>query len=600
VAETFTPAECALGVERSLLGRRWQYRPHDPDIAAQIAAAVPMPELMARLIAARHDNLKTLDGFLSPSLRDYLPDPSSLAGMDEAASRIADAVAAAEAVAVFADYDVDGATSAALVVHYFSALGQAVRTYIPDRVLEGYGPNAAALGKLADAGAGLIICVDCGIAAHDVLEIHGRDHPHAQVVILDHHQASEHLPVARAIVNPNRLDDTSGLGSLAAVGVTFLTLVAVSRELRRREWFDKSNEPDLLALLDLVALGTVADVVPLSGLNRAFVSQGLRIAARGGNPGLVALARVAGMNGPPGAGQLGFQLGPRINAGGRVGRADLGLRLLTTADPDEADALAAELERLNRERKSIEATALAEALEEANAAQAAKPDDIVVVAGQGWHRGIVGLVAARLKDRYRRPAIALAIGEDGMAHGSARSMPGVDIGGAVRAAVAAGIIEKGGGHAMAAGLTMAADRIPALLEFLTEQVGAAARDARTLDCLSIDGPLAAGGANRALLAWLDRIGPFGSGMPEPRFVFPAHTISFAAKAGETHVRLTLKDAQGAKLDAMAFGQLISPLGKALMSSGGAPHHVAGKLVPDNWRGRVGVKLFIDDAAPLRN
>ncbi|VAW19166.1 Single-stranded-DNA-specific exonuclease RecJ [hydrothermal vent metagenome] len=605
---TATPAEIALGVERSLAGRCWRYRPHDPDIAARIGATLDMPELVARLIAARHDIPATVSGFLTPTLRDALPDPSTLAGMDAAASRIADAAMAEEPVAVFADYDVDGATAAALLVRYFSALGQRVRTYVPDRVTEGYGPNTAALAELADAGAGLIVCVDCGIAAHEVLEAHGRAYPDIAVVILDHHQATEHLPAAHAVVNPNRLDDISGLGTLAAVGVTFLTLVAVNREMRRRGHFGAGAEPDLLALLGLVALGTVADVVPLTGLNRAFVTQGLRVLARGGNPGLTALARVARMNGPPAVTQLGFQLGPRLNAGGRIGRADLGLRLLTTADADEADALAAELERLNRERKSIEAAALAQALEDAEAGLAARDsdgNDIVVVAGRGWHPGIVGLVAARLKDRFRRPAVAIAIGEDGVARGSARSMPGVDIGAAIRAACDAGIITKGGGHAMAAGLSMEGtvavtpDQVATLREFLNHHAGAAAATALAQDRLSIDAPLAAGGVNEALMGWLDRIGPFGAGMPEPRFVFPAHTVSYAARAGDNHIRLSLKDGSGNKLDAMAFRQLTTPLGQALLATGGAPLHIAGKLVRDNWGGRAKVKLFVDDAAPAR-
>ena len=620
------PADIALGVERSLLGRCWRFRPHDPDIAARIGATQDMPELVARLIAARHGDPATLAAFLSPSLRHNLPDPSTLAGMDAAASRIADAAMAEESVAVFADYDVDGATSAALLVHFFRALGQSVRTYVPDRVTEGYGPNTAALGGLAEAGAGLIICVDCGIAAHEVLEAHGRAYPDTQIVVLDHHQATEHLPKAQAVVNPNRLDDTSGLGTLAAVGVTFLTLVAVARELRRRGRFEACPEPDLLALLGLVALGTVADVVPLTGLNRTFVTQGLAVLARGGNrglvamgpglvamgPGLAALGRVARMNGPIGVTQLGFQLGPRINAGGRVGRADLGLRLLTTTDAEEADALAAELERLNRERKAIEAAALAEALDEAEAGLTAGEGDggdIVVVAGGGWHPGIVGLVAARLKDRFRRPAVAIAIGGDGTARGSARSMPGVDIGAAIRAARQAGVIDKGGGHAMAAGLSMTAgksgatDQVAALRDFLNHHVGRAAATALAQDRLSIDAPLAAGAAagaaGEALMGWLDRIGPFGAGMPEPRFVFPAHTVGFAARAGDNHIRLSLTGGDGAKLDAMAFGQLTTPLGQALLSSGGAPMHIAGKLVRDNWGGRARIKLFVDDAAPVR-
>lgn len=593
-----TSEAAAFGVETSLTGRRWQFRAYTPEDAAQICATLEMPELVARLIAARHGHAASLQSFLEPTLRDNLPDPSVLTAMDDAVGRIADAVLTDETVAVFADYDVDGATSAALVVRYLAFLGKASRVYVPDRQSEGYGPNAPALNQLAEEGASLIICVDCGIAAHEAFDAHLAAFPATDIVVLDHHQADEVLPRAHALVNPNRLDDTSGLGALAAVGVTFLTLVALNRDLRRRGAFDSRSEPDLMSLLGLVALGTVADVVPLTGLNRVFVAQGLRIMGQTDNPGLTALGRIARMSGPPGVGQLGFVFGPRINAGGRVGRANLGVRLLTTSDPSEADALAAELERLNRERQAIEAAALATAHEAAEAAIASGDGDILVVAGAGWHPGVVGLVAARLKEHFRRPAVAIAIGKDGTARGSARSMPGVDIGTAIRVAAQAGVVTKGGGHAMAAGLTMESARIAELRDLLVDMAGADARKALAVDRLSIDAPLAANGANEALMKWLDRIGPFGAGMPEPRFVFPSHTISFAARAGDAHIRLTLKDGEGAKLDGISFRTVGTPLGDALLSSRELGLHIAGKLKRDHWQGRTRIKLHVDDAAPV--
>lgn len=615
-----------LGVETSLQGKRWQSRGFDPDLAVRIKAQISqnqaadnphtqmgdMPDFMAGVIAARILNVASLDGFLNPSLRATLPDPSSLVDMDKAAARLADAIQNPdEQVAVFADYDVDGATSAALLVRYFAALGKPLRTYVPDRVAEGYGPNAVALGRLADEGARLIICVDCGIAAHEAFAALAHSHPDCQIVVLDHHQADEVLPAAHALVNPNRLDDLSGMGELAAVGVTFLALVALNRTLRDRGAFAEVAEPDLLSLLGLVAFGTVADVVPLRGLNRAFVTQGLRVLQRGDNAGLTALAQIANVHGKPSVYHLGFALGPRINAGGRVGRADLGVRLLTTSNADEADALAAELERLNRERQSIEAAALASALEEANEAITEEASDILVVAGANWHPGIVGLVASRLKDRFSRPVIAISLGKDGVAKGSARSMTGVDIGGAIRAAAEAGVITSGGGHGMAAGLTMEAGRLHDLRAFLAEHVGSAARQARANDSLSVDAMLSAGGASETLMGWLDLIGPFGAGNPEPRFVFPSQRVAFVARAGDTHLRLTLKGGDGARLDAMAFRAVGTEMGEALLAHDGATMHFAGKLKRDTWVGRgssrgsgrggnaARLKLFIDDVAPAR-
>lgn len=587
-----------FGVEQSLLGRCWRFRPHDEAVAARLGASGELSDLVARLVAARGVDAPGLEGFLEPSLRETLPDPSGLVAMDAAADRLAAAVETGESIAVLADYDVDGATSAALLIRYLRAVGVRPAVHVPDRLKEGYGPNAPALSRLAAAGASLVVCVDCGIAAHEAFRDHALGHPQCDIVVFDHHQAGEDLPAARALVNPNRLDDVSGLGHLAAAGVTFLGLVALNRALRRRGYFAGRDEPDLLPLLGLVALGTICDVVPLTGLNRTFVTQGLKMLRRGRDVGIGALAALGRLDGPPGVYHLGFVLGPRINAGGRVGRSDLGVRLLTTEDPHEAEALAAELERLNRERQAVEAAATATAMEQAQDLSA-EASGVLVVAGQDWHPGVVGLVAARIKERFRRPAVAISLGSDGLARGSARSIAGVDIGAGIRAAVQAGVVQKGGGHAMAAGLTLSPDRLGDLGAFLDAMLGEAVSAARLSDSLSIDAPLSAGAAGEELLSWLERIGPFGQGHPEPRFAFPAHAIAFAARAGEAHVRATLRAGDGRRIEAIAFRVAGTPLDRALLGMDGLPLHVAGKLRTNTWNGRTRPQLVIDDAARVR-
>lgn len=565
-------------------------------MAAAIARHDEVPELLARVLAARGVVPETCAAHCAPSLRELLPDPSTLTDMDAAAARIAAAVRAGEKIAIFGDYDVDGAASAALLARFLRALGRTAEVYIPDRIFEGYGPNVEALEGLKARGAGLVVCVDCGTGSHEALSwaaANGLD-----VVVLDHHQTGADLPPAVALVNPNRQDDLSGLGALAAVGVTYLAVIAVNRALRAGGFYGAgTGEPDLLAWLDLVALATVCDVVPLVGLNRAFVAKGLLALRRGGNPGLAALAQAARLRGAADAYHLGFLLGPRINAGGRIGRADLGAELLATDDADAAAALAATLDRLNVERQEIERAVLAEAMAEAEAGLGDRGrDPVVVTVGEGWHAGVVGLVATRLKDRFRRPAVAIAFDADGTGTGSGRSVAGVDLGAAVRAAVAAGVLEKGGGHAMAAGLTVRREKLAALRAFLHERLAGPVAAAHEIDQLKIDGAMTAAGATPALVETIARAGPFGAGNPEPCFAFPAHRIAYARVVGAGHVRASLRAGDGSRIDAVAFRAAQTPLGAFLLAQRNTPVHVAGYLRLSVWEGRARAELHVADAA----
>lgn len=584
-----------LGIERSATGKRWIARggagPEVERLGLAIAQRHGVPELVGRLIAQRGVDLDGVERFLDPTLKTELPDPSRLKDMDAAAARIADTVEGGRAVGLFADYDVDGATSAALMTRYLRAVGGEAVVHIPDRIDEGYGPNLPALQGLVAHGADLVACLDCGILALDTLgeaRAAGID-----VVVIDHHLAGPELPPAVAVVNPNRLDEDGEFGQLAACGVTFLVLVALNRELRRRGWFKTRPEPDLRALLDLVALGTVCDVVPLTGLNRAYVAQGIRVMAGRGNPGLSALGDVARLDRRPDPYHLGFVLGPRINAGGRVGRADLGARLLSTDDPLEAAALSTELDRYNEERRTIETQVLEAAILQAETQVDAAA---LVVMGEGWHPGVVGIVASRLKDRFNRPVCVVGV-EAGIGKGSGRSVAGVQLGAAVIAAHQAGVLLKGGGHAMAAGFTVALDRIDAFRTFLCERVATELAGAETTATLSVDGALAPGGATGDLVRTVGRIGPFGTGNPEPRFVFPAVRVVGAGVVGENHVRCTLTGADGGRLKAIAFRALDGELGPVLLKAGAAPLHVAGHLRADDFRGSDNVQLIVDDAAP---
>ena len=594
-AAVVDPAPPFLGITRSITGRRWRLRTTDDRRALALAEQFGLPEIIGRVLAARGVDPADADGYLNPSLRALLPDPSKLADMDRAADRVARAITTGEAVAVFGDYDVDGATSAALLKRYFDAVGGQMTIYIPDRLTEGYGPNLPALLRLRAAGIGLTITVDCGIVAFAPLA--GAADAGLEVVVVDHHLAESQLPRAYAVVNPNRADDSSGLGQLAAVGVAYLLVVATNRALRRLGWFaDGRAEPNLLQWLDLVALGTVCDVVPLVGLNRALVARGLEVMARRRNIGLAALADVGRLDQPPGTYHAGFVLGPRVNAGGRVGKSDLGARLLTTADPAEAAALAAELDRLNGERREIERTVLAAAVAEAESTVAAgKLGPLLVAAGADWHPGVIGIVASRLVERFGRPAFVIAL--DGrLGKGSGRSIAGVDLGAAVTAARQAGLLVDGGGHAMAAGLTVERDRLAELVEFLerrlAKSVAAAAQAAR----LGFDGALSVGGATVDLFELLQSAGPYGAGNPEPRFAVAAARLVKTDVVGTGHVRCILAGAEGGRLKGIAFRAMESALGPALLQHRGGTLHLAGHLRADTWRGDRQVQFVIEDAA----
>ena len=587
-----------LGVERSATGRVWRDRldARGQANALAIAQRHGLPELLARVLAGRNVSSEDVESFLDPSIRRLMPDPHQLTDMEAAAGRLADAVGKGEAVAIFGDYDVDGATSAALLCNYLRQCGLDPIVHIPDRIFEGYGPNIDAIKSFADKGTRLLVTVDCGTTSQETLSEANK--LGLDVVVIDHHQADEELPQAVAIINPNRADDLSGLGHLAAVGLVFMTLVAVSRTLRQRGfWSGSRPEPDLLSMLHLVALGTVADVVPLTGLNRAFVAKGLIALRRREHLGLTALMDVARLSGPPEPWHLGFLLGPRINAGGRIGRADLGVQLLLEEDVSEAARIAGELDRLNHERRAIEQATLEQAEAEALAALGLEEKGAVVVtAAEGWHAGVVGLVAARLKERYGRPAFAIALGPGGVGTGSGRSIPGVDIGRAVRRAVAEGLLVKGGGHAMAAGVTLKKDRLGAFRAFLEDALAESVELARRESALMIDGAVSAGGANRELVELLARAGPFGAGNPEPMLALPSHTLVYADQVGENHIRARLRSGDGKLINAIAFRAMGQPLGKTLLDSRGRPVHAAGHLALDRWQGEARVQLRLSDVA----
>src|SRR5271155_2774220 len=588
-----------LGVESSATGRRWRDRLDQRGSARALAIAErhDLPELLARILAGRNIEVDAVEAFLDPTIKRSMPDPNVLTAMPEAAERIADAIVRGESIAIFGDYDVDGASSAALLARFLRHCGLDPMVHIPDRLFEGYGPNVEAVRSLAGRGAKLLITVDCGTTSIEPLaeaKALGVD-----VVVIDHHQADEALPPALAIVNPNRRDDLSGLGHLAAVGLVFMTVVAVNRVLRTRGfWTGDRPELDLLSLLDDVALGTVADVVPLIGLNRAFVAKGLVALRRRERPGHVSLMDVARLSAPPEAWHLGFLLGPRINAGGRIGRADLGVKLLLENDPIEAAKIAAELDRLNQERQTIEQVTLAQAEAEAGAALGIEEKGAVVVtAAEGWHPGIVGLVAARLKEKFGRPAFAIALEPGGIGTGSGRSIFGVDIGRAVRRAVAEGLLVKGGGHAMAAGVTLRKGALAPLRAFLEATLGADVEIARRATGLLIDGAVTAAAAGTALVSMISRAGPFGAGNPEPVIALPAHTVSYAEEVGQAHMRVRLKSADGAGINAIAFRAAGQKLGAALLKNRGLRVHASGSLALDRWQGEERGQFKLTDIAP---
>jgi len=585
-----------LGVESSVTGQRWVSRLDQAgqNRALAISQLHGLPDLIARVLAGRGVGVDEAPGFLDPTIRTLMPDPASLTDCEKLAARLARAVKSGERLAIFGDYDVDGAASSALLYRFLTHFGVTAEIYIPDRIFEGYGPNPTAIGQLIDKGAQLIVTADCGSTSFDALE--AARARNIDVLVIDHHQMGHEMPPCHALVNPNREDDLSGQGHLCAAGVVFLVLVATLRILRQ-EGNGGVASLDLLAWLDLVALATVCDVVPLKGLNRAYVVKGLIAARHQNNAGLAALLRVAGIGGPVTPYHFGFLVGPRINAGGRIGDAALGSRLLTLDDAAEADQIAVKLDELNRERQAMEAVMLAEAEAEALAEYGdGEGASVIVTARENWHPGIVGLLAARLKEKFKRPAFAIAFDPSGKGTGSGRSINGFDLGRMVRAAVDAGLLLKGGGHAMAAGLTVERGNLGRLRAFFDEasatQVSALAAN-RTL---KIDGALGASGATIALIDQLETAGPYGSGHPQPCFAIPAHRLRDSRPVGTTHVKITLEASDGARLEGIAFRAAETPLGDFLLNSRGNQIHVAGSLSADHWQGSRRVQMRVFDAA----
>jgi single-stranded-DNA-specific exonuclease len=580
------------GVSRSIMGQPWRWRGGAADAGDE---GFQPDDLVDQLLMARGVPRDDLARHRAPTLRGFMPDPSVFQDMDKAAGRLADAVEAREPVTIFGDYDVDGATSAALLIRLLRSLGLEAAAYIPDRLMEGYGPSGDALVRIAEGGAKLIVTVDCGAQAFEALDMARA--AGVDVIVVDHHKCASRLPDGFAIVNPNRLDEGdegAAHGHLAAVGMAFLLGAALLRTLRARGHFSMREEPRLIALLDLVALGTVADVAQLRGLNRAFVTQGLKVMAARGNTGLAALADAARLGRAPECRDLGFALGPRINAGGRVGKSDLGVRLLTTEDPAEAEAISIELDRLNEERRAIEA-AVCEAAEALCGTQGNRA--VAVVAAEGWHPGVIGIVAGRLKERLHRPAIVVALGEDGVGKGSGRSISGVDLGAAILAAKDSGLLIAGGGHAMAAGLTVASGGLDALADFLDERLAADVARSRDDRALLLDALLAPGGVSAAYCDALEAGGPYGAGWPSPHVAAGPVSIVKADVVGNNHLRIIAAGADGRRIKAIAFRMADSPLGEALLA---APAHrklwLAGRIKRDDYHGGGAAELHLEDAA----
>ncbi|WP_108816195.1 single-stranded-DNA-specific exonuclease RecJ [Loktanella sp. Alg231-35] len=583
---TNTPDHAFLEVETSATGRRWIGPTVEEDrLAEALAQDTGLPAPLCRVLAKRDITAANVDGFLAPTLRDLLPDPQGLRDMDKATGRFLQAVAAKERIAIFADYDVDGGTSAALLICWLRDMGLRATLYVPDRIDEGYGPNDAAMAALAKDH-DLIICVDCGTLSHGpIAAAKGAD-----VIVLDHHLGGETLPDALAVVNPNRQDESGALAHLCAAAVVFLMLVDANRKLREAG----QKGPDLMAMVDLVGLATVADVAPLVGVNRAFVRQGLTVMARRNRIGLTALADVAGLDQAPTSYHLGFMLGPRVNAGGRIGKADLGARLLSTDDPNEATALAERLDTLNTDRREVEAKVRDLALEQATERGLDGP--LVWAAGEGWHPGVVGIVASRLKEATNRPAIVIGLdGDEGK--GSGRSVSGIDLGAAIQRMAHDGLLIKGGGHKMAAGLTVPRDKLDAAMARLGELLAKqGAADIGPAD-LKISGILMPGAATVELINQIEDAGPFGAGAPAPRFAFPDCQIHFAKQVGANHLKISFGDGLGGRIEGISFGAMDGPLGPMLLGHNGARFHLAGRLEINTWQGRQSVQLRLEDAAP---
>lgn len=591
------PLETAvLSVEKSVIGKRWVFAQTDERLAAGVAQAHDLPEMVSRILVSRGVGFDDVAEFLTPTLKAQLPDPSTLQDMDKAAERIASAIMTGEKVAVFGDYDVDGATSSALLKRFFKSQGRDLRVYIPDRINEGYGPNANAMLQLQGEGMRLVITVDCGITAFEPLAIGAA--AGLDIIVLDHHRAEPKLPPVHSVVNPNRLDDTSGQGHMAAVGVTFLTIVAVNRLLRAQGWYNEQRpEPRILQWLDIVALGTVCDIVPLTGVNRAFVAQGLRIMAMRMNPGITALADLAAVSEAPTAFHAGFVFGPRVNAGGRVGEANLGWRLLATDDTLEARVLAKKLHEYNAERKHIEEDVIENAV--AYVEEKITDDLVIVAGGEGWHPGVIGIVAARIKEKYNRPTCVVSFDDRDIGKASARSVAGIDLGAAIIAAKDAGLLIAGGGHKMAAGFTVARAKFAALCEFLNAHAKEQLKGASFAPELRLDSVLSTPALTIELVEKLGMLAPYGAGNSEPRFALTGVKVVRATVVGERHVSCYIQDtAGGASIKGIAFRAMDTELGPLLLKGGNAPMHLAGHATINTWQGKRSVNFQIVDACPV--
>ena len=582
-----------LQIDRSLSGARWQGRNVDERFVQAVNQRYGYPDILARVLSARGVSLEEIEAHLDPKIRQYMPDPSVLKNCDQAVERLIAAIKGNEKITIFGDYDVDGATSTSLLIRYLNCLNVAADFYIPDRMVEGYGPNPAAFDKIKEQGARLVVTVDCGTMAHDALA-HARDIG-LDVIVIDHHQTAATPPECVALVNPRQIGDESGLGHLAAVGVVFMVIVGLNRALREEGYFATSQPVDLISFLDLVALGTVCDVVPLQGLNRAFVTQGLAVMNHGHRAGLKALAQVARAQQPYGTYDLGFVMGPRVNAGGRVGASELGTRLLINDNVEETAALAMRLDDYNRERRDIEALVLAQAKAqiETQIAGLNRVPSALIVSSNEWHAGVIGIVASRLKDQYNRPSFVISFDEAGMGKGSARSVPGFDLGQVITRMQADGLIESGGGHAMAAGMSVRRDQMPAFEAHLLSLLDDA--DLSDRRPISVDALLSPNAATRELWEMLERAGPFGAANPEPVFVLPSVRVGFSKTVGEGHVQCAFTDDQGGRLKGIAFSSVDEHVRGALLTYRG-PMHIAGYMRADDWQGRRNVQFLVKDAA----
>jgi single-stranded-DNA-specific exonuclease len=590
--------EILLAVENSITGRMWCARPAEMRVVQAIAQNHNLPEIVARVIVGRGIDIETAAAFLNPTLRDHLPDPSHFKDMDKACERIADAICNEEKVAVFGDYDVDGATSSAIFKRFFKSLGQDITVYIPDRMKEGYGPNAKALLELKDQGHHLVITVDCGIVSFEPLQ--AATDVGLDIIVVDHHQAEARLPAAVAVVNPNRLDEEPGFGQLAAIGVSFIVIVGINRELRKRGWYKHQNisEPNIIEWLDLVALGTICDMVPLIGVNRVLVTQGLKIMAARKNIGLKALSDVSSIHEPPNTYHAGFLLGPRVNAGGRVGRAEAGSILLSTENEDEAENISKELHIYNAERQAIELMVYEDAFNQVQASIGPGGDapPVIIASNVGWHPGVIGIVAGRIKEHFNRPTIIIAIDDQGDGKGSGRSIMGVDLGAAITAARQAEILTAGGGHAMAAGLTLRAEHIAKFQEFITKRIQNKVDEAITSLTLKLDGVLNLSAVQTELVDLLDTVGPYGQGNAQPRFAFTDVYVTYADIVGKDHVKCTFKGGDGTVVKAMSFRSADKPLGQLLLNSRGQRIKIAGTIRNNHWNGRTTAEIFIEDVS----